>query len=102
MVTDDHAEAGELLGLIADRTRRLILLFLMAGPARVRDMAVGMPVSRPGVSRQLACLLEAGLVVRRRQGGVFVYQLNPDRLAAVTVLVDALRAAPHAARAAAA
>ena len=47
---------------VADESRRTLLEALAAGPASAGDLAALLPLARPGVSRHLRVLQEAGLV----------------------------------------
>jgi DNA-binding transcriptional ArsR family regulator len=76
MVTDlDRA-----LDAIGDRTRRLILGRLAAGPLDVRRLADRMPVGRTAVSMHLRVLKDAGLVEDHAVGNRRVYHVAPDAL----------------------
>ena len=61
---------------LADPTRRAIFERVARGPAAVGDLARGLPVSRPAVSRHLAQLERAGLVAHRAEGTRNVYYLD--------------------------
>src|SRR5437879_821204 len=57
-----------VLRAVADESRRTLLKTLAGGPATAGDLAAMLPIARPGVSRHLRVLREAGLVdVRRRR-----------------------------------
>ena len=56
------------LTAIADPTRRAIIDRLMAGPARITDVAAPFAMSLAAVSKHLKVLERAGLVRRTRQG----------------------------------
>jgi ArsR family transcriptional regulator, cadmium/lead-responsive transcriptional repressor len=66
---------------LADRTRRLILLRLLDGPAYPADLALALGTSRAGISNHLACLRGCGLVNPTRQGRQVRYELTDPRLA---------------------
>ncbi len=68
---------------LADPTRREVLARVVARPRSVAEIAEGMPVSRPAVSQHLKVLVEADLVVGRREGRRRVYRARPDGLRAV-------------------
>jgi DNA-binding transcriptional ArsR family regulator len=61
---------------LADPNRRLLVERLGDGPHRVGELAAGLPISRPAVSRHLRLLREAGLVVVERQGRRHLYRLD--------------------------
>ena len=64
--------------------RRQILAFLSQTALSTTDLAGRFSLSPPAVSRHLAVLQRAGLVVSERQGQSVLYRLNRD------VLLDAL------------
>jgi DNA-binding transcriptional ArsR family regulator len=53
---------------------------LAAGPATAGELAALLPIARPGVSRHLRVLREAGLVEVRREAQRRVYTLRPQPL----------------------
>lgn len=76
---------------LADPVRRDLLLALRRGDLSAGDLAATRDdVSRPGVSRHLRVLREAGLVAVVAVGRHRVYSLRPDGLRAVRDLVAAL------------
>ena len=54
---------------------------LTGGPATAGELAALLPIARPGVSRHLRVLREAGLVEVRQQAQRRVYSLRPEPLA---------------------
>ena len=68
-----HADAFEAL---ADPHRRAILERLREGERSVRELADGLPISRPAVSRHLRLLTEAGLVTVEPKGTRRLYRLH--------------------------
>lgn len=61
---EDRLDA--VFGALADRTRRRILARLTDGPATVTELTAPLPMTQPAVSKHLAVLERAGLVVRTR------------------------------------
>ena len=61
---------------IADETRREILRLLRDGPLTSGDIADRFDSSWPTISRHLAVLREAGLVVAERHGQAIRYELD--------------------------
>lgn len=61
---------------LADPTRRQILRLLKDGPRGSGEIAEAFPSSWATVSRHLAVLREAGLVVAERDGQMILYELN--------------------------
>jgi DNA-binding transcriptional ArsR family regulator len=68
---------------LADPHRREILELLHDGPRSVREIADGMPITRPAVSRHLRLLKQAGLVISSAEGTRRLYQLHDQGLDAV-------------------
>jgi DNA-binding transcriptional ArsR family regulator len=68
---------------LADESRRTLLEALTAGPASAGELAALLPIARPGVSRHLRVLREAGLVEVRKEAQRRVYDLRPEPLAEV-------------------
>jgi DNA-binding transcriptional ArsR family regulator len=54
---------------------------LTRGPATAGELAALLPIARPGVSRHLRVLREAGLVDVRQEAQRRIYSLNPEPLA---------------------
>jgi DNA-binding transcriptional ArsR family regulator len=70
----------DAFGAIAHPVRRRIVSDLATGPKPVRDLADGLPVSRPAVSQHLRLLLEIGIVSQERVGRENHYRLRPEQL----------------------
>lgn len=71
------------LKALADDGRRTLLEALADGPATAGELAALLPIARPGVSRHLRVLREAGLVDVRREAQRRVYSLSPEPLAEI-------------------
>ncbi|WP_433305941.1 ArsR/SmtB family transcription factor [Actinoplanes sp. CA-030573] len=70
-----------VLHALADASRRVVLDALVERPATVNELAALLPIARPGVSRHLRVLREAGLVDVRQDAQRRVYSLRPEALA---------------------
>ncbi|HVC40218.1 MAG TPA: metalloregulator ArsR/SmtB family transcription factor [Candidatus Dormibacteraeota bacterium] len=70
-----------VLRALADESRRSLLENLIGGPVTAGQLAAQLPIARPGVSRHLRVLREAGLVEVRREAQRRVYRLRPEPLA---------------------
>jgi DNA-binding transcriptional ArsR family regulator len=81
-----------LLQALADDSRRTMLDALRAGPATVTELAELLPIARPGVSRHLRVLREAGLVEVRHAAQSRIYSLKPEPLAELDHWLDDYRA----------
>jgi DNA-binding transcriptional ArsR family regulator len=68
---------------LSDASRRTVLEALGRGEATAGQLATLLPIARPGVSRHLRVLREAGLVDVRREAQRRVYRLRPEPLAEV-------------------
>lgn len=70
-----------LLHALSDGSRRTVLEVLRDHPATAGELAERLPIARPGVSRHLRVLREAGLVEVRQDAQRRVYSLRPEPLA---------------------
>jgi DNA-binding transcriptional ArsR family regulator len=70
------------LDALGNPIRRELLERLADGPMSVGELAAGLPISRPAVSRHLATLKRAGLVVDRSSGSTRLYALNQSGFSA--------------------
>lgn len=66
---------------LADENRRTVLEILRDHPATAGELAAALPIARPGVSRHLRVLREAGLVEVEQHAQWRVYRLRPQPLA---------------------
>ena len=69
-----------VLQALSDRSRRTVLEALRDRPATVSELAELLPIARPGVSRHLRVLREAGLVEARQEAQWRIYSLRPEPL----------------------
>ncbi len=81
-------ESDEAWTVLADRTRRAIVMELAEGERTVGQLAGELPVSQPAVSQHLKVLKDAGLVSDQRDGNRRIYQVNPDGLKALRADLD--------------
>ena len=77
---------------LADDSRRTMLDTLVDGPATAGELAALLPIARPGVSRHLRVLREAGLVEVRREAQRRIYALRAEPLSEVDAWLDRYRA----------
>jgi DNA-binding transcriptional ArsR family regulator len=82
----------DVLRALADKSRRTVLEALTSGPATAGELAALLPIARPGVSRHLRVLREAGLVEVRQQAQRRVYSLRLEPLAEVDEWLGRYRA----------
>lgn len=76
------------MAALADPTRRAIFESLADGPRPVGEIARQFPVTRPAVSQHLRVLKNAGLVIDRASGTRRLYQIDPERVAALRAYFD--------------
>jgi DNA-binding transcriptional ArsR family regulator len=81
-----------VLRALADESRRTMLETLTGGPATAGELAALLPIARPGVSRHLRVLREAGLVEVRQEAQRRVYSLRLEPLAQVDEWLGQYRA----------
>jgi DNA-binding transcriptional ArsR family regulator len=72
-----------VLHALSDESRRTMLEVLRDHPATVGELASVVPIARPGVSRHLRVLREAGLVAVHQEAQRRIYSLRPEPLAEV-------------------
>lgn len=80
-----------MLQALADPSRRTILNILRDHPATVGELSEALPIARPGVSRHLRVLREAGLVEVEQQAQWRIYRLRPEPLAELDTWLDEYR-----------
>lgn len=81
-----------LLHALADPSRRTVLGILRQHPATAGELADALPIARPGVSRHLRVLREAGLVEVSPQAQRRIYTLRPEALVEVDEWLEGYRA----------
>ena len=82
-----------LLRAVADGSRRTVLETLRDGDATAGELAELLPIARPGVSRHLRVLREAGLVDVRHDGQHRVYSLRAEPLSGLDEWLEPFRVA---------
>jgi DNA-binding transcriptional ArsR family regulator len=81
-----------VLHALTDGSRRTVLEILRDHPATAGELAAALPIARPGVSRHLRVLREAGLVDVRQEAQRRIYTLRPTPLAEVDAWLEDYRA----------
>ena len=81
-----------VLSALADESRLALVEALASGPATAGDLAALLPIARPGVSRHLRVLREAGVVDVRKEAQRRVYELRPQALAEIDEWLGPYRA----------
>lgn len=82
-----QVEAKFFKGL-ADKSRLAILETIVAGAKTVSEIVEETKLSQPNVSTHLSCLLDCGLVQKRRDGQRMFYQISSDE---VTEIIKHMR-----------
>ncbi|SLM95195.1 Transcriptional regulator, ArsR family [Brachybacterium faecium] len=80
-----------VLQALADGNRRTVLEILRDHPATVGELAEALPIARPGVSRHLRVLRDAGLVEVEQDAQRRIYSLRPAPLAELDEWLGAYR-----------
>jgi DNA-binding transcriptional ArsR family regulator len=86
------ADMEAALRALADPSRRTMVERLARGPATAGDLAALLPIARPGVSRHLRVLREAGVVEVRADAQRRVYSLRAQPLAEIDEWLGPYRA----------
>ncbi len=73
-------QMNAVLQALGDESRRTMLEILRDHPATAGELADALPIARPGVSRHLRVLREAGLVDVEQQAQWRIYRLRPEAL----------------------
>lgn len=72
-------QPNQFFQLLSDETRlRCLLLMQQQGELCVCELTHALAMIQPKISRHLATLREAGVVVDRRQGQWIYYRLHPE------------------------
>ena len=77
---------------LADGSRRTVLEILRDHPATAGELAAALPIARPGVSRHLRVLRDAGLVEVRQDAQRRIYSLRPAPLIELDTWLGSYRA----------
>ncbi|WP_406084619.1 metalloregulator ArsR/SmtB family transcription factor [Micromonospora zamorensis] len=88
-MTTDPVSA--VFAALADPTRRAILARLATGEATVNELAAPFPISLQSISKHLAVLERAGLIVRTREAQWRRCRLDPAPLRTLAEWVDQYR-----------
>jgi DNA-binding transcriptional ArsR family regulator len=86
---------ASVLQALADPARLRVVEILSAGPRRAGELAEGLGVAPPVMSKHLRALLQAGIVADERPPGdarVRLFHLRPESLVAVRAWLDQLQA----------
>ena len=89
----------DVFAVIAEATRRDILVSLRAGDKAVGELVEELDASQPTISKHLKVLREAQLVSMRAQGQKRYYALNPKPLEGIASWLETFDVGPAAASA---
>ena len=84
-----------VLGALAEPTRRRVVELLGRGPQRAGALAAAVGVSAPSMSRHLRVLLEAGVIADERvaeDARARVFRLRNESIVALQAWLDQLKA----------
>jgi DNA-binding transcriptional ArsR family regulator len=84
-------QVDAVLQALSDPSRRTVLDALSNRPATASELAALLPIARPGTSRHLRVLRDAGLVEVRREAQFRIYSLCPEPLAELDEWLDRYR-----------
>ena len=68
---------------LADPTRRAMVFKLTLGPATIHDLTEPFPLSQQMISKHVACLVRAQIVVKHKRGRESICTLRPTAIKAV-------------------
>jgi DNA-binding transcriptional ArsR family regulator len=68
---------------LADPTRRAVVIKLTLGPASVHDLTEPFSLSQQMISKHVACLVRAKIVIKQRRGRESICTLRPTAIKAV-------------------
>src|SRR4051812_8921258 len=86
----NQARSDAAFDALGDPMRRRIVERLRPGPLPVGELAAGLPVGRPAVSKHLRVLAGAGLVEHHSVGTRNLYSLAPPGFAALQTWLVAM------------
>lgn len=81
-------ESGAAWVVLADRSRRAIVIELSEGERTVGELTEALPISQPAVSQHLKVLKQVGLVTDRPDGTKRRYRLNEAGVSALRDQLD--------------
>jgi len=81
MVVDN---LGTIFLALSDPTRRAIIERLSQGPATVNELAAPFDISQQMISKHIAYLIRADVVVKTKRGRESVCQLQPEAIKLVS------------------
>ena len=91
LTTPEPSTLNETFAALSDPTRRALIARLSRGEQSVSALAKPLPMSLVAVSKHLAVLERAGLVVRRKTGRTTMCALVAGPLQAAAAWIEAYR-----------
>lgn len=90
-MVNPQATLDRTFAALADPTRRAIVAELIHGERSVSDLAAPLPMSLVAVSKHLAVLERAGLLVRHKHGRTRFCSLRPGALSEAANWIESYR-----------
>ena len=88
---DTEPSAGTVIEALADPTRRRIVSLLSTGPMRAGELAAGVGMSAPAMSRHLRVLLSAAVITDERldsDARARVFHVRPESIKIAMAWLD--------------
>ena len=82
------AQKDAALDALGSPVRRKILRILSSGPLPVGEIALGLPVSRPAVSKHLQILESVSLVTHEKNGSRHLFRLDAQGFDAARLALE--------------
>ncbi len=80
VLEESAGEAAELLGVLANSNRLMVLCNLMGGEMPVQELADVVGMNQSALSQQLAKLRALKFVATRREGRTIYYRIASDKI----------------------
>ena len=85
------ASLDSVFSALGDPTRRRIVERLARGRMTISDVAAGIPISQPAISKHVKTLEQSGLIRREISGRVHYLELAPETMDAATSWIERQR-----------
>ncbi|MBV8153110.1 MAG: winged helix-turn-helix transcriptional regulator [Candidatus Eremiobacteraeota bacterium] len=86
-----YATLDSVFSALGDPTRRQIVERLARGRQSITEVAAGIPMSQPAISKHVKVLEESGLIRRRIEGRVHQLELTPKTMDAAASWIETQR-----------
>lgn len=88
MTKDNLQIKAKLYKGFSDQSRLAILNAIINSPKTVSEIVKTVNLSQPNTSAHLACLLECGLVNKKKNGQEVIYQISMKEIKDIMILAD--------------